>query len=239
VTRPRPAPAGGGGRLPWVAAAAVLVGALVLTGRLLGAGDMTRAPATASSGGQAATAAEPLARPAGAVEVEAVFLVPTSAVFRASCQQAADRVGFAVPCPQLLPIPASGAPPSRLCQDGGCQDGLVWLRLEAFLVPPGFTGAPGSLGALAILATPDPDAAAGMRARCRDQRPISTPALGGRRAVLASCPAGFQGWSTDSVLLRWSRRGTSVALALRGRSEANRQLLVSLAGSLRLVTPRS
>jgi hypothetical protein len=38
-------------------------------------------------------------------------------------------------------------------------------------------------------------------------------------------------------VLRWSRRGTYVTLGLRGASEANRRLLVRLAGSLRLVPP--
>lgn len=131
------------------------------------------------------------------------------------------------------------APPAGLCDEAGaCQDGLVWLPLDGFVVPPGFTGAPGSLGALAILATPDPGAAGGMGFWCPNQRPIATPALGGRPAVLATCPAGFQGWSADSVLLRWSRRGTFVTVGLRGPSEGNQRLLVALAGSLPLVPPR-
>jgi hypothetical protein len=56
--------------------------------------------------------------------------------------------------------------------------------------------------------------------------------------VLATCPAGFQGWSAESVLLRWSDRGTFVAVALRGPSEGNQRLVVALAGRLRLVPPR-
>jgi hypothetical protein len=48
--------------------------------------------------------------------------------------------------------------PARLCDTaelGACQDELLWFPMEAFVVPPDFTGAPGSLGALAILATPE------------------------------------------------------------------------------------
>jgi hypothetical protein len=216
-------------------AAAVLVGALVLTGRLLGTGEATRAPAvTASSAGR------PVAPPAEAVQVEGVSLVPTSGAFRASCRRAADRLGFAVPCPQLLPVPSSGAAPAGLCQgDSECRSRLLWFPMEGFLVPAGFTGAPGSLGALSVMATPDTRAAQGMERWCPDQRPITSAALGGRAAVLASCPAGYQGWSTPSLLLRWSRQGTFVFLGLRGQSEGNQRLLVSLAGSLRLVPPRS
>jgi hypothetical protein len=55
--------------------------------------------------------------------------------------------------------------------------------------------------------------------------------------VLAACPAGFQGWSAESVLLRWSQRATFVTLALRGPSERNQRLAVALASRLRLVPP--
>jgi hypothetical protein len=220
-----------------VAAAVVLVGALVLTGRLLetdsGAGAPVSTSATASTGDPRAS------RPANAVEVEGVAMVPTSRAFRASCRQAAERLGFAVPCPDLLPIPASGAQPSRLCQEF-CRPGeLLWFPLEAFVVPPGSTGAPGSLGALAILATPDPKAAAGLALRCPGQRQLATPTVSERPAVLATCPPGFQGWSQASVLLHWSRRGTFITLALRGPSEHNQRLLVALAARLPLVPPRA
>jgi hypothetical protein len=92
------------------------------------------------------------------------------------------------------------------------------------------------VAAAALLTTPDPDGAEGMGYWCPNQRPIATPALGGRPA--AGCPAGFQGWSAESVLLRWSRRGTFVTVGLRGPGEGNRRLLVALAGRLPLVPPR-
>ena len=168
-------------------------------------------------------------------------MAPAGSAFEASCRRAADRRGFAVPCPTLLPIPASGPPPPGLCQEAlDCRDDLVWLGMEGFVVPPGFTGAPGTLGALSILASPDPRMVVGMERWCPRQRPIpAPPALGGGPVVLATCPAGFQGWSTDSLVLRWSRQGTFITLGLRGASEANRRLLLRLAGSLRLVPPES
>lgn len=219
----------------WAAAAVVLLGALVVTGRLL---DAIPERGAGTAGGPATTAAAPSStRPAGAIEAEGVLLAPTSQTFRAGCQQAADRVGFAVPCPQLLPIPAPGAAPPALCQEAGAcrRDELLWFPMDAYVVPAGSTGAAGSLGALALLATPDP--AARMEGWCPDQRPITAPALGGRPAVLAACPAGFQGWSSESVLLRWSRSGTFVTLGLRGPSEHNQRLAVTLAGHLRFVRP--
>jgi hypothetical protein len=225
-----------GRKLVWVVAAAVLLAALILTGRLLDNDDRTRAPA----GGPTATraVAPSGSRPAGAVEVEGVPLVPTSQAFRASCRRAADRLGFAVPCPWLLPIPASGGAPSRLCQEvGTCRRDELWFPMEGFVVPADSTGTPGRLGALSLLATPDPATAGGPAFWCPNQRPVATPTLDGRPAVLAICPAGFQGWSYDSVLLRWSRGGTFLTLGLRGPSEHNRRLAVTLSGHLRLVRP--
>jgi hypothetical protein len=224
-------------RLAGVVAAAALLGALVLTGRLLGTGDRTGAPAGGAA--PATTAAgSPPSRPAGAVAVEGVALVPTGPGFRASCRRAAGRLGFAVPCPELLPVPASGPAPSRLCgENSTCRGELFWFSMEAFVVPPDSTGAPGSLGALSLLATRERAVAAGPGLWCAGQRQLAAPTLHGRPAVLATCPAGFQGWSADSVLLRWSEGGTFLTLALRGPSEHNQRLVVALADRLRLVRP--
>ena len=233
---PPPAPAGTGRRwLPWAAAGTVLVAALALTGRLLDAGDLPPpAPATAT------TAAPQPTPPAGSVEVEGVRMARAGTNLMSSCRRAADRLGFAVPCPTLLPFPASGPVPSGVCEAGGCRDHLYWFGMEGYVVPSGFTGAPGSLGALSVLASDDPRMAAGVERWCPDQRRLpATPALGGRPPVLGTCPAGFQGWATESLLLRWSRQDTYVTLGLRGASEANRRLLVRLAESLRLVPPGS
>ena len=208
----------------------------MLTGRLLGTGDLpTPAPAATT----AATERQPAAPP-GSVEVEGVHLAPAGTALLASCRRAADRLGFAVPCPTLLPVPASGPVPEAVCADGDCRDHLYWFGMEGYVVPSGFTGAPGSLGALSVLASDDPRVATGVERWCPDQRRLpATPALGGRPPLLGTCPAGFQGWATESLLLRWSRQGTYLTLGLRGASEANRRLLLRLAGSFRLVPPGS
>jgi hypothetical protein len=140
-----------------VVAGVVLVGALVVSGRLLGTGDLP-GPATTTT----ATAAAQPAPPAGSVEVEGVRLAPAGTAMLASCRRAADRLGFAVPCPTLLPLPAAGPAPSAVCQAGDCRDQLYWFGMEGYLVPSGFTGAPGNLGALSVLASNDPRTAAGV-----------------------------------------------------------------------------
>ena len=238
MTPPPLAPGGAGRRwLPWAVAGVVLVGALVLTGRLLGPGDLP-APTPAATANTAA-GTQPAAPP-GSLDVEGVRMARAGTEIQTSCRRAADRLGFAVPCPTLLPLPASGPVPSAVCEAGDCRDHLYWFGMEGFVVPSGFTGAPGNLGALSVLASDDPRMAAGVERWCPEQRRLpATPALGGRPPVLGTCPAGFQGWATESLLLRWSRQGTYVTLGLRGASEANRRLLVRLAESLRLVAPGS
>src|SRR6266542_4446769 len=62
--------------------------------------------AIAATGGYA-----PAPLPAGALEIGGVYLARTSRGFRARCHQVADRLGFAVPCPGLLPTAAPGSPP--------------------------------------------------------------------------------------------------------------------------------
>src|SRR4030095_9753809 len=41
--------------------------------------------------------------PSGSIEYEGIHLVPVGAELRQACQTGADALGFAVPCPQLIP----------------------------------------------------------------------------------------------------------------------------------------
>jgi hypothetical protein len=225
------------------------------------AGHPTRPPPGATpvacyqSTARAASAGYPPAPlPAGALEIGGVYLTPTSRGLRASCQQAADRLGFAVPCPGLLPTAPPGAPPPRLCdQPPTCRRGQVLRFLQGgFVVPPGYVGAPGGYGALWIVATPTRAATPGLALQCRHERRIATPTVHRTRGVLAACSddpqrSAFGG----SVLLRWSQQGTVVVVSVLDWSDANRwsdasrwsdvnqRLAVVLAEHLRLVPPRS
>src|SRR6266498_5920096 len=107
---------------------------------------------TTAQAARAGYASAPL--PAGALEVGGVYLTPTSRAFRASCRRAAGRLGFAVPCPGLLPTAPSGSPPPRLCvQPTTCRRGHALRFLQgAFVVPPGYVGAPGGFSALSVAA---------------------------------------------------------------------------------------
>jgi hypothetical protein len=154
----------------------------------------------------------PAPLPPGAVEVGGVYLSPTSRAFRAGCRQAADRLGFAVPCPELLPSLPAGAPPPRLCgEPGTCQRGqLMQFSRLGFQVPLGYVGLPGAMepsGALLIVAAPAGGAAGGFAGPCPDERRIATPTVQGTRALLVACPEPGQASSSGgSVRLRWKSR---------------------------------
>jgi hypothetical protein len=189
---------------------------------------------TAASAAGAGYARAPL--PASVLEVDGVYLAPTSSGFRSRCQQVADRIDFAVPCPELLPTLAAGVPPPRLCdQPFTCRRGLgLRFQWNGFQVPPGYVGPPGGYGTLDIAAGPTHRLAL----PCPNQRRIATPTVHQNQAVLAACPEEGQLSSYGGlVLLRWSQRGLLVEVGVLGWSQGNQRLVVAVADHLRLVEP--
>ena len=211
------------------------------------AGHPTRPPAGArpvacyQSAAQANGAGYPPAPlPPGALEVGGVYLTPPSRAFRASCQRAADRLGFAVPCPGLLPTSAPGTAPQGLCEASpACRRGqlLVFTRIEN-VAPFGYVGAVGGYATLGIVAVPARGGPARRGLRCPAERRIGTPAVHRVRAVLAVCPEDPPSVLGGSVLVRWSERGTVVQVSTPGAGVANQRLVATLADHVRLVTPR-
>jgi hypothetical protein len=211
-----------GPKLLGLAVAAVLVVALVVTARLL------TSPAH---------------------EVGGVDLTPTSRAFRASCQQVADRVGFAIPCPGLLPAALPDRPPPQLCEDmTTCERGRWMVHIHHFAVPSGYVGALGGsdtverFGVLVVVAVTAQGLAGDPALGCRNERQIATPTVQGTPAVLAACvddPRGAHFSLGGFVLLRWSHQGTLVTVSVHGHSEVNQRLVVALADRLHLVAPRS
>lgn len=208
------------------------------------AGHPAKPPAAATAVACYQTAAKatsagyrPAPLPAGVLEVGGVYLTPTSPRFRAGCQQVADRLGFTVPCPGLLPTMPPGLPPPTLCGEGTiCRRGaLLGFTQDGFVVPTDYHGAPGMqpYGALAVYAAATAETAD--RLGCPQERRTGTPTVHRIGAVLADCP-GPQG---PSVLLRWSEQGVFVVLAVLGSSQVNQRLIIVLADHLRLIPPRS
>ena len=200
------------------------------------AGHPARPPAGATAvacyetAAQAAGAGYALARlPAGALAVGGVYLTPPSRAFRASCQQVADQLDFAVPCPGLLPTAAHGTAPPRLCGPSAtCRRGrLLILTHDGFVVPLGYVGANGGPATLQFVAMPARGGPDRRRFACPGERRIATPTVHRIRAVLAACPQAAPSVLFGSVLLRWSERGTFVEVSTPGTDVVNQRLLAA------------
>jgi hypothetical protein len=189
----------------------------------------------------AAAGYRPAPLPAGALVIGGVYLAPTDRAFRSRCQLAANRLGFAVPCPGLLPTRSLGMAPPRVCERRypfPCQQGLPFgLHHAGFQVPPGYLGVDKQpQGSLEITGAParKSTAAIDRGVACETERRIATVRVQGSRAVLVGCP----GWSSSGqVTLRWTQSGVLISVNLQGASVVNQQLLIALAEHLRLVRP--
>jgi hypothetical protein len=206
------------------------------------AGHPATPPATATAvacyqtTAKAASAGYPPAPlPAGALEVGGVYLTPTSRGFQTHCQKVADRVGFAVPCPKLLPTSPPGLQRPRLCQEPFmCQPREVLVFHQDFVAPFGTVGAPDGHGALLLMATPT-HGSGGLQ--CPGERPIATPTVQQTQAVLTACQDEAPFVLGGSVRLRWSQHDTVVVISVPGPTDSNRRLVAAVADHLRLVRP--
>jgi len=206
------------------------------------AGHPAKPPATATpvacyqTSAKAASAGyTPAPLPAGVLEIGGVYLTPTSQRFQAHCQQVADRLGFAVPCPGLLPTSPPGLAPPRLCpQPTACQQGQQLLFSHDFVVPFGAVGASGGYGSLLIVATPT-QRRAGLQ--CPNERPIAMPTIQRIRAVLTACQDDAPWVLGGSLRLRWSQQDTLTVVSMPGPTASNQRLVVAVADHLRLIRP--
>jgi hypothetical protein len=178
----------------------------------------------------------PAPLPAGALDVGGEYLVPAPAELRRQCGRAAERVGFAVPCPRLLPAMAPDTEPPAPCElpftpSCGPASGFLFLA-GGFTVPSSRIVAYQNYGArLAIGAATRPTAFA---VSCIGERPIDPVSVRGRPGRLYRCPPG-SGPHGESVLLRWEERGTVLVVSVSGSSGLHRRLVVTLADHLDLV----
>jgi len=175
--------------------------------------------------------------PAGGLELDGVYLVPVPGRVRRECRQAAERLGFAVPCPTLRPVPSVGAPPPAVCQRprpcGNPEFGFLFED-SGFVVPSGYVGAYPEVGRrLVVAAARRPGAAA---VACAGERPVSPARVRGRVGGLFACPPGTSPHD-DGLLLRWREGGAVLALSVTGHPAEVRRLVLALAVHLELVPP--
>jgi hypothetical protein len=213
-----------------VLTATVLIAALVVTGRVQ-AGSGRRLSTHADQGH--ATAAP---SPAGRAELGGVQLVPTPSGLRRQCREAANLLGFAVPCPMLLPASSPGVVPRRFCDPRFlCVPGDGFLFEERRLVvPPDSLGVDGQgRGRLAIAAA---TRVAAFPVACLGGRKVATIEVRGTRGNLFEC-SPQAGAHLGGVLLRWREAGVVMAVSLHGHNQLNRRLVVALAANMEAVPP--
>lgn len=221
-----------------VLTAVVLIVTLVVTGRVQFGTEAS--PSVHVDGyelaQQAAAGDDQAPPPAGVLELGGVSLVPASSWLRRQCRPAADRLGFAVPCPTLLPVPSPGAAPPTLCDPRflcGPEVGFLFEE-DGFMAPRGYVGVDGRpRGRLALAAARQVTA---FPVACLGGRTVARIQVHGMRGGLFECPAEA-GAHFGGVLLRWRERGVVVAVSLHGHTELNRRLVMVLAAHVELVLP--
>jgi hypothetical protein len=155
------------------------------------------------------------------------------------CQHAADGLGFAVPCPTLLPALSPGAVPPAPCdQRFRCLRGAGFvLEEDGFVVPPGYVGAAGQAhGRLVVAAA---SRAADHVVACQGQQRLvaTTVTPHGIRGRLVQCSGS--GVHYDSVLVRWRERGVVMVASVLGHNQLHQQLAMTAAEHARVVSPSS
>jgi len=183
----------------------------------------------------AAAGYPPAAPPAGTLEVGGVYLTPTDTWFQRRCQQAADRLGFAVPCPALLPATFPHAVLPQPCdQQFPClRGGAFLLDHDGFVVPPGYVGAAGQAqGRLVVAAASRAD---GPAAACEERRRLAAVTPHGAAGQLVECSGA--GLHHDSMLVRWRERGAVMAVSVLGHARLQEQLALTVAEHTRVIPP--
>jgi hypothetical protein len=217
-----------------VLTASVLIAALMVTGRVQsGSGRRQSAQPDDSAAAAVGTAAP---SPAGWLKLGGVRLVPSSTKLRRQCQEAANLLGFAVPCPMLVPASSPGVAPPRFCDPRFlCVPGDGFLFEDRWLaVPPDHLGVDGQgRGRLAIAAATRITA---FPVACLGGLKLTTIEVRGTRGNLyeRSPQAGVH---FGGVMLRWRDAGVVMAVSLNGHNELNQRLVVALATHMEAVLP--
>ena len=197
----------------------------------------TRPAACYPSTAQAAAAGYPPAPPpAGSLEVSGVYLIPTGRWFQQRCQQAADRLGFAVPCPVLLPAMSPRAVSPDPCdrQFPCLRGGAFVLDQHGFVVPPGDVGPAGQAEARLVVAAASraDDPAVVCEERQRLVRTVTPHRMAGQ---LIECSGA--GLHHDSMLVRWEERDAVMAVRVLGHAGLQERLALAVAEQTRVISP--
>jgi len=214
-----------------------------------------------SNGGDAEVSGYSLApTPPGMQMAEGVYFAPIDEVLAGQCKQAGKQLGFAVPCPSLLPVPSLGTGPPRCdlpyTTEWPCVYGGFVLSQQAFDVPPDYSELKslnhGPHLVIAALSSEDlhqqfterwaPFFCPGAYRNGELQTPGET-FVRGLPAVYIECGASYEanffgGYSMNEghVVLQWTRQGVTYEVSLHGHTGVNRRLAQFIADHIEYVS---
>jgi hypothetical protein len=184
--------------------------------------------------------------PQGTYEIGGVYLVPAQP--SRQCERAARLLGFAVPCPSMLP---SGAPGSARADCttyyGTASSPCVWqgafvLEYGSFGVPPDYPAVPNLVVTGLPKGQPPKDSEILYFLTCPEAKHVGstqfstlfdTRPISARYLLCPDAPPPESG----QLILRWKRGGATYSVSLHGDSPTNRAVLHQIALSIQYVTP--
>jgi len=198
----------------------------------------------------------PAETPPGDLVVDGVYLVPTSVSLGATCARAAVRLGYAVPCPGMLPNPPPfgsrphcGEPLGFLFpQNGACVANLNEFAYDpysgtvpapkyafvfgqgAFATPPSWIGPASIVSAgIVILAVPHSAERDVRLIVCSSGTAISTVVVDSHAATIRHCHNGPN--DTTETVLSWKQGRIVYEVAILGPDGVDAASLVEAIAS--------
>ncbi|HXQ59294.1 MAG TPA: hypothetical protein VN799_04325 [Acidimicrobiales bacterium] len=196
--------------------------------------------------------------------VDGVTLVHVTAGQRGRCQTAADQLGFAVPCPTLVPDPIALSESAASCAGADLECGrpsigitrpyFIWNQYN-FQVPATYVGVPdetsvlgGPLGHFIIYAGSNlntrrmPGPAQAVPSYCAAVKQAHKTEVHGSVATLYTCADSSNGTSVEldvgHELLVWKQSGVTCEVSLHGHSRTNELLDFLIAEETVMIAPR-
>jgi hypothetical protein len=203
----------------------------------------------------------PAPTPPGMQMAEGVYLAPTDEVLAGQCKQAEKQLGFAVPCPSLLPTPTLGTGPARCdlpyTTEWPCVFGGFLLSQQPFDVPPDYSELKNTThGPHLVIAAFPSEAAAHRQLTERwgmffcpgayqngDLQTVGEASVQGLPAVYIECGTqestsfGSSDMNAGHVILQWNRGGVIYQVSLHGHTGVNRRLAEFIAANIEYVSP--
>ena len=171
----------------------------------------------------------PAPLPSKDVAVGPIYLVPAEPFLEIRCRHAAARVGFAVPCPGLLPSAGTVA--------GIYPDKGSFVMEWDFGGPSGYKGIPsGSSNHMFFMAARGELSPTGRNsfAGCPSQRELGRTPVRGHQGVVYACASGSDFMNSGHVLVRWREGGVVYEVSLHSPTAVNRTIAEKVAASIRL-----